>query len=420
MSSQASLQPRRIAIVSHSRARLGGVESYVASIVPALQRAGCEVGCWFESDGDAADPVVPADSVASCWSAGEFADGGIEAVRAWKPDVVYAHGIVSSDRERQLMRLAPAVCFAHSYYGACISGTKTWRVPVVRTCERTLGPGCLAEYYPRRCGGWNPATLVGQYRLQRARLALLGDYARILVASRHMAAEYARHGLADAVRVVPLPVESPEGDAPAARPDEAAAGAPRGPWRLLFLGRFEETKGPHVALESAALVAARTGRDVHLQISGEGSWRGRLTDQAARLEANQPNLHVVITPWLSSEESVRALDRADALLVPSLWPEPFGLVGVEAARRGVPAVAFAVGGIPDWLIDGTTGRLVPATPPTAQAFASAIESMLGDTASVRRMRGACRAAADRFGLDAHLRALGVVFDEVARTSGRAA
>jgi hypothetical protein len=36
------------------------------------------------------------------------------------------------------------------------------------------------------------------------------------------------------------------------------------------------------------------------------------------------------------------------------------------------------------------------------------------------MRSACRAAADRFGIDAHLRALGVVFDEVARTSGRAA
>ncbi len=420
MSADAPLRPRRIAVVSHSKARVGGVESYVASIVPALEGAGCEVGCWFESDGDGTDPVVPAGSAAVCWSAAEYRDGGIEAVRAWKPDLVYTHGVVSSDWERQLMRLAPAVCFAHSYYGACISGTKTWRVPAIHTCERTLGPGCLAQYYPRRCGGWNPATLVDQYRLQRTRLTLLGDYARILVASRHMAAEYARHGLADAVRVVPLPVEGPGDEPPAQRADDTSGGAPRGPWRLLFLGRFEETKGPHVALESAAIVAARTGRDVHLQISGDGSWRSRLTEQAGTLSTRQPNLHVAITPWLSSEQSVRALDRADALLVPSLWPEPFGLVGVEAARRGVPAVAFAVGGIPDWLIDGTTGRLVSATPPTAQAFASGIELLLGDPASMRRMREACRAAATRFGIDAHLRALGAVFDEVAGTSGRAA
>ena len=45
---------RRIAIVSHSRERVGGVESYVATLVPALRRAGHEVGCWFETAGTVA------------------------------------------------------------------------------------------------------------------------------------------------------------------------------------------------------------------------------------------------------------------------------------------------------------------------------------------------------------------------------
>ena len=61
---------------------------------------------------------------------------------------------------------------------------------------------------------------------------------------------------------------------------------------------------------------------------------------------------MTLTPWLTAAATAEALDQTDLLLVPSLWPEPFGLVGVEAARRGVPAVAFAVGGIPEWLIDG--------------------------------------------------------------------
>jgi glycosyltransferase involved in cell wall biosynthesis len=108
------------------------------------------------------------------------------------------------------------------------------------------------------------------------------------------------------------------------------------------------------------------------------------------------------------------------LLVPSVWPEPFGLVGVEAAQRGVPAVAFDVGGISEWLIDGVTGRLVTADPPRADAFARAIETTLRDEVAWQRMRVACVQAVDRFAMASHLDALGEVFDEVARPPGRAA
>ena len=55
---------------------------------------------------------------------------------------------------------------------------------------------------------------------------------------------------------------------------------------------------------------------------------------------------------------------ADLLVVPSLWPEPFGLVGLEGARSRLPAAAFAVGGIPDWLRSGVNGYLAPGDPPT--------------------------------------------------------
>jgi glycosyltransferase involved in cell wall biosynthesis len=405
---------RRIAIVSHSRTRIGGVETYLATIAPALRRAGHEVGCWFETDGDRADPAFAGNGL-ECWAGSSDTAAALEALKAWKPDVIYGHGVVSPLTERATMRLAPSVFFAHSYYGACISGTKSHRLPVVRSCDRAFGPGCLAQYHVRGCGGWSPVTLWRQYHLQRARLDLLSNYDRILVASRHMADEYARLGLSRRVRVVPLPVEAAQASISA-----AGCGAERGGWRLLYLGRFEETKGPQVALESAALVAAWGGRRVDLQLSGEGSWRGRLAGRAAALMARDANLRVTLTPWLPADETARALDQADLLLVPSLWPEPFGMVGVEAARRGVPAVAFDVGGISDWLLDGRTGTLVPEQPRTAAAFAAAIVRTLSDPAGWQRMRAACREASERFSVRAHVRALESIFDEVAGSRGRAA
>ena len=61
------------------------------------------------------------------------------------------------------------------------------------------------------------------------------------------------------------------------------------------------------------------------------------------------------------------------LVVPSVWPEPFGSVGMAAARCGVPAAAFAVGGIPQWLHDGVNGHLAPPIlrrPPDSQTPSS--------------------------------------------------
>ena len=53
--------------------------------------------------------------------------------------------------------------------------------------------------------------------------------------------------------------------------------------------------------------------------------------------------------------------------MPSLWPEPFGLVGIEALAAGRPVVASATGGIGDWLEDGVGGLMVPPGDPGALA-----------------------------------------------------
>jgi glycosyltransferase involved in cell wall biosynthesis len=396
----------RIAVAAHTDGRAGGVETYLEAVLPALVRRGHAVACFFEavngSDSRVTPPSMPV------WSAGREPLPAIQSLTRWAPDVVYAHGMRSPALERHVLGLAPSVFFAHSYYGTCVSGAKSYRVPQDRACTRVFGPACLAQYYPRRCGGWSPATMLRQYRLQRDRHDTLAGCGRIVVASRHMLAEYARHGFADKLRLVPLPVV-PGADRPAGLCTDRTI-------QLLYLGRLERTKGVDLLIPAALLAARALGRPVHLQISGKGTLAAALADDAAR---SYPRLTVTVTGWLSRDGCTEARARADLLLLPSRWPEPFGLSGLEAAAGGVPAVAFDAGGMREWLTDGVNGVLVPTDPPSARAFAEAIVDCLRDAPRFAQMQQRARDVAARFRMADHLAALEGVFEEVTSAERRA-
>src|SRR4029077_4396641 len=82
------------------------------------------------------------------------------------------------------------------------------------------------------------------------------------------------------------------------------------------------------------------------------------------------------------------LAEASVVALPSVWPEPFGLVGIEGFAAGRPAVATATGGLGDWLADGISGLLVP--PGDHRALARALDELLSDTERQDRMGAAGR------------------------------
>ena len=385
----------RIAVVAHSAVRAGGVETYLAGVVPALEARGHEVASWFEGTVDGGEPMIQPPARGKVWIGSATAADPLRPLREWRPEVIYSHGLRSVALERQLSAIAPVAFFAHSYYGACISGEKSKGFPMLTPCDRVFGPGCLVQYLPRRCGGLSPVTMARQYETQRRKRQLLEGYEVVLVASEHMARHYARHHVE--ARVVPLPASAGPAGADVARVGDG--------WRLLHLGRLERSKGTAIALEAAALAAKALAMPVRLAIGGEGSLSAPLRRHAAALMAATPRLTIEFRGWFRDDERAAALQAADLLLVPSLWPEPFGLVGIEAAAAGVPSIAFHVGGIEDWLSDGVNGRLIsPAGPRTAR-FADAIVHTLSDPGRLPAMRCSARAAAARFTMRAHLDAL---------------
>jgi glycosyltransferase involved in cell wall biosynthesis len=98
--------------------------------------------------------------------------------------------------------------------------------------------------------------------------------------------------------------------------------------------------------------------------------------------------------------------------MPSLWPEPFGLIGPEAGLSGVPSAAFAVGGIPEWLRDGVNGHLAPADPPSAAGLAEAIVRCLREPEEYSRLCAGALTAARAFSVKEHIRRLTDIFNEV--------
>lgn len=404
----------RVAVVNWNDRRIGGAETYLARLLPALLEQGCELAFWSQvREPLDRDSVVPDGVEAFCAAETGLTDA-VRGLRAWGPHLVYAHGFTDPGVEARIQAVGPAIFYAHNYYGTCITGGKTQHRPAVVPCDREFGRACLGQFYPRRCGGRSPLTMLSNYRIQSRRLELLRGYEMVLCASEHMRREYLRHGLVeDRLTLAPYPIRP----ASLAFAAEGRDELPRDrPWQILFAGRLEPDKGAHVLLDALPEIARRVSHPLRVVFAGDGAERARLAATAERIQAEHPALEVEFAGWVGDDRLELLMADSELLAIPSLWPEPFGMVGLEAARFGVPAVAFAVGGIPGWLQDGRNGTLAPADPPTPGGFAAAAVRALDPARYPLLARGA-RAEAALYTMDRHLEVLLEVFGSV---SGREA
>jgi glycogen(starch) synthase len=166
------------------------------------------------------------------------------------------------------------------------------------------------------------------------------------------------------------------------------------PMRLLFAGRLVPQKGCDLAIEALALLAAQFPA-AQLSIAGEGPERATLQAAAARLGlAGRVTFHGAI----ERDRLINMMAGAALLLMPSR-DEPFGLVALEAAHAGRPVVAAQVGGLPEVVVHGVTGLIIP--PDNKQALAGAMAALLLNPALADRLGAQARARArQQFSFDA--------------------
>jgi glycosyltransferase involved in cell wall biosynthesis len=401
----------RVAIANWNRSVVGGAESYIKGVVTALESAGVELAMLSERESATDRERIELSAGAPTWCVSDIGEqAALAAMRAWRPDVVYVHLIESPALEARLLELAPAVLFAHSYHGMCISGEKTFKFPDVRPCGLPFGWKCLLHFYPHRCGGLSPITMWQDYLKQSERNSLLPKYSAIATASEYLRRELIANGVKpDRVHKIPMMLSAaftePGNQPVASRTDETK--------RILFVGRIGRLKGVGILIDSMPAVAAALNSQINLTFIGDGPGRAAWEENARRVQARDARISIQMAGWKKPEEVRAALAEAHLLVVPSVWPETFGLVGPEAGRLGVPAAAFDVGGISEWLVDGVNGELAPGNPPTAQGLADAIVRSLRDPAVYKRLRAGALEISQRFDTRLHVQSLIAIFRRVA-------
>src|SRR5262245_24270807 len=244
----------RILISNEARSGGGGVESYLASVVPALRAAGHDVALLYANTAAEQGPTtIETDASWSVLDLGIRA--AIEQARAWRADVCFAHNMRYLDVEDAIVGAWPTVKMMHAYAGACLSGHKAFSFPSLDACARPCDAGCLAHFLPRRCGRLRPDVMITPSRWAQPQPAMLPRYKAMVVASDHMRDEFSRYGgLAGRVTTIPLFAGGPAAVASARTLD------------VVFLGRLTPLKGAELLLDALGEAGAALRRPVSVLI----------------------------------------------------------------------------------------------------------------------------------------------------------
>jgi glycosyltransferase involved in cell wall biosynthesis len=364
----------RIGFVVEYLGPRGGTEEYIRSVSEGLIDHGHVIDVLYERltepQGDdwrrfvnqvRAVPAPGGSTARSIWLR-NYLD-------AARPDLLYVHNVSFA---RELMQVAsarlPVARYVHDFRPVCLRTSKVF--PISRqNCSRALGVGCLlhaCSIGPNR-GGRLPVTW-NHFRSKLADRKATLQMDRIIVASGFMRDLLLRNGFStDQVSVLPYFCPMP----PPPTPPDFVAGT-----RLLFIGQIQKFKGLAVLLAALRLLPS----NFTLDVAGDGPWRRSYEAQAG---SGVLRGRVTFHGWTNRQQLTALIHKVQIVVVPSIWNEPFGIVGLEAMLHARPVVAFDVGGVREWLVDGRSGVLVKDI--TVGPLAKAIRDLGENPESCRQM-----------------------------------
>lgn len=306
------------------------------------------------------------------------------------PDLIHFHetlAFLSPFILRRLMRLKPTAQTLHTAFYFCPKTTKI--LPSREICFYAMGVKCITN-------GCLPEIdlSLALHMLWRKWVTAKAD--RVVVPSLYIKEEAVRNGItAEKVAVIPHFTEKnlrneyvePEGNS------------------ILFVGRTDPLKGIRELIAALSLIKEKIWKAYILGI-GDG-----LNEHEKMAEDKGIKERIMFLNNLDYADLDKYYQKASVVVFPSMSPESFGLVGIEAMSFGRPVVAFDVGGPREWLVDGETGFLVKRG--DVKELSLRIEQLLEDTSLAKRMGlEGQRRVNERYRKEMHLKKLLTIYEEV--------
>jgi glycosyltransferase involved in cell wall biosynthesis len=323
-----------VLVIHNQYQQPGGEDVAVRAEVDLLQRAGHRVLRFTPNNATLANcsPLEKAALfVTTTWSRTAYSTIRT-LIEKERPDIVHCHNLLPqvSPAAYYACRSAgvPVVQTLHNYRLFCPAGTFFRNGQVCQDCTRSLAHavtrGC---YRSSRLATATVAMMLEFHRLRKTWTSSVNAYFALTQFSRNLFVDL---GLPDKkIHVKPNFLSHDPG--PRSSPGNYA----------LFVGRLSPEKG--------VLEMIRTWLhlpDIPLVVVGDGP----LYDDAAEMLRRSSSSHIRLLGGMSAKDTQAQMQGARFLIFPSRWYEPFGMVLIEAAASGVPAIAARIGGVPELVI----------------------------------------------------------------------
>lgn len=279
-----------------------------------------------------------------------------------RPDLIHVHNFPNVEVLKEVRYDGPIIRTIHSYENLCENRLK--RLPDGSLCTKPLGQACQTQCGHARTFKTSRVEAENRFMKKRFnRLLAISSYIKeVLVINGFRSSQV--QVLPNFTRLTPKNLGVQEENL------------------VLYVGRLTPEKGLQELLQSLSLIENRP----KLLIVGKDGVLGQSSFQEQVLrEIRERGIDAEILGWLAGDDLRAVYARAKVVAFSSVWPEPFGLVGIEAMMQGKPVVAFDAGGVRDWLYNGETGHLVPHL--DLEQYAARIDQLLSND-NQRRAMGA--------------------------------
>jgi len=349
---------RKVLFVNTKSSVWGGVERYIQAIVPIISGAGYSVSALFEEKPDYEDGFTEVFSESLYL---EDIERTVTILKSMEIDAVFIHKIESPALLRSLQSSFKTVFFVHDHDYYCFRRHKYF--PLTRNnCSLpnnfiycSVCSGMINKVF----GKISPVNVLKKQKM----FNLVKNSNHFIVLSGFMKKNLEKNGVSGEKISKIYPVKEAVSEKNTKE---------RG--NILFAGQMVRGKGFDLLLEALSKVK----KDFHLDVIGKGDDEERISGVVDKYGLKNK---ITFNGWINNPSDF--FQKCSFVVFPSKWQEPFGLVGIEAFSYSKPVIAFNVGGVSEWLVDGENGFIIE--PFDTVKMAGKIEMLIDDNNLAEKM-----------------------------------